>query len=304
MKTLLEVLNSGADYLERQGCDEPRIVMQHLMGHVLQCNRTTLYTHFDRLLSEEELTPLRALIKRKAAGEPLQHILGSVEFYRREFLSDSRALVPRPETEELVELVLARTAHLQPPLRILDMGTGTGVIGITLALELAKQVSDVVLADISPAALSLALDNAMRLKARVSTVQTDLFGAWTTALHAEEEMPTPPRFDLIVANLPYIPDGEPLQREVHFDPSSALYGGKGGLDIIHRFLNQAPAFLNENALIALETGIGQDEEIARILHKNGYRDIEILRDLNGIARFPLARAPLTAREHPCTPPES
>ena len=160
MKTLLEVLQSGTEYLARQGCDEARATMQHLMAHVLHCNRTTLYSQFDRPVEEEELVPLRQLLKRKAAGEPLQHLLGTTEFFRREFLTDARALIPRPETEELVEMVLNRIpAH---PVRILDMGTGSGIIGITLALELKDRAREVVLADISPKALDLALENAMR----------------------------------------------------------------------------------------------------------------------------------------------
>ena len=167
MKTLLEVLQAGTDYLARQGCDEARATMQHLLAHVLHCNRTALYSQFDRPVEEAELAPLRELLKRRAAGEPLQHLLGVTEFFRRDFLTDARALIPRPETEELVEMVLKKIPD--HPVRILDMGTGSGVIGVTLALELKERAGEVVLADISPQALDLALENAMRLGARVST---------------------------------------------------------------------------------------------------------------------------------------
>lgn len=173
MKTLLEVLQAGTDYLTRQGCDEARVTMQHLLAHVLHCNRTALYSQFDRPVEETELAPLRELLKRRAAGEPLQHLLGVTEFFRRDFLTDARALIPRPETEELVEMVLKKIPD--HPVRILDMGTGSGVIGVTLALELKERAGEVVLADISPQALDLALENAMRLGARVSTIQTNLF---------------------------------------------------------------------------------------------------------------------------------
>ena len=108
MKTLLEVLQAGTDYLARQGCDEARATMQHLLAHVLHCNRTALYSQFDRPVEEAELAPLRELLKRRAAGEPLQHLLGVTEFFRRDFLTDARALIPRPETEELVEMVLKK----------------------------------------------------------------------------------------------------------------------------------------------------------------------------------------------------
>ena len=148
MKTLLEVLQAGTDYLARQGCDEARATMQHLLAHVLHCNRTALYSQFDRPVEEAELAPLRELLKRRAAGEPLQHMLGVTEFFRRDFLTDARALIPRPETEELVEMVLKKIPD--HPVRILDMGTGSGVIGVTLALELKERAGEVVLADISP----------------------------------------------------------------------------------------------------------------------------------------------------------
>ena len=161
MKTLLEVLQAGTDYLARQGCDEARATMQHLLAHVLHCNRTALYSQFDRPVEEAELAPLRELLKRRAAGEPLQHLLGVTEFFRRDFLTDARALIPRPETEELVEMVLKKIPD--HPVRILDMGTGSGVIGVTLALELKERAGEVVLADISPQALDLALDPAVRL---------------------------------------------------------------------------------------------------------------------------------------------
>ena len=183
MKTLLEVLQAGTDYLARQGCDEARATMQHLLAHVLHCNRTALYSQFDRPVEEAELAPLRELLKRRAAGEPLQHLLGVTEFFRRDFLTDARALIPRPETEELVEMVLKKIPD--HPVRILDMGTGSGVIGVTLALELKERAGEVVLADISPQALDLALENAMRLGARVSTIQTDLFANIPPAVNSQ-----------------------------------------------------------------------------------------------------------------------
>lgn len=299
MKTLLEVLNSGADYLAAQGCDEARSIMQHLMAHVLHCNRTYLYSHFDQPMTEEELAPLRELLRRKAAGEPLQHLLGTTEFFKREFLTDARALIPRPETEELVELILLRTPH-RPGLRLLDMGTGSGIIGVTLARELETCAPTVVLADISEAALSLALENSMRLGAKVSTLQTDLFSVFEqqeAEAKTEGESDSSVRFDLIAANLPYIPNDESLEREVTFDPSSALYGGPRGWEIIERFLADAPRFLAPEGEVALEIGYDQAAIVADIMRKLGYRDIEVLKDISGVSRFPFGRRPLDSR-HP------
>lgn len=298
MKTLLEVLQAGTDYLTRQGCDEARATMQHLMAHVLHCNRTALYSQFDRPIEEAQLAPLRQLLKRKAEGVPLQHLLGYTEFFRRDFLTDARALIPRPETEELVELVLKKIpAH---PVRILDMGTGSGIIGITLALELKERAKEIVLADISSQALDLALENALRLGAKVSTIQTDLFENIPPAaplLQTQEKQDgsiseengqteTSQRFDVIVANLPYIADGEELTPEVLNDPHTALFGGPKGWEIIERFLAQARNYLTENGFVALEIGYDQATIVTQILDGYGYNYIEILKDMSGIARFP------------------
>lgn len=300
MKTLLEVLQSGTDYLARQGCEEARATMQHLMAHVLHCNRTALYSQFDRPVEETELAPLRQLLKRRAAGEPLQHLLGTTEFFRRDFLTDARALIPRPETEELVEMVLKKIPPR--PVRVLDMGTGSGIIGITLGLELKERAREVVLADISPQALDLALENAMRLGARVSTIQTDLF----ENIPLEKPAPRPQetdssgsvpqgkgnhveqetRFDVIVANLPYIANGEELAPEVMKDPHTALFGGPKGWEIIERFLARARDYLNENGFVALEIGYDQAPTVTQIMDGYGYNYIEVLKDMSGIARFP------------------
>lgn len=304
MKTILEVLQAGTDYLSKQGCDEARAIMQHLMAHVLHCNRTTLYSQFERPVAEDDLATLRTLLRRKVAGEPLQHLLGFTEFYRREFLTDARALIPRPETEELVEKILKRCpTH---PVRVLDMGTGSGIIGITLALELKERASEVVLADISSQALDLALENAMRLGAKVSTIQTDLFEKFTSPfaqpspqdddaplIAAEEDAPggippTPQKFDIVAANLPYIANDEQLAPEVLKDPHTALFGGPLGWEIIEKFLASARDYLTDDGFVALEIGYDQAETVIQIMDGYGYNYIEVEKDMSGIARFPFA----------------
>ena len=185
------------------------------------------------------------------------------------------------------------------PVRILDMGTGSGVIGVTLALELKERAGEVVLADISPQALDLALENAMRLGARVSTIQTNLFAnipQEKTDPHAEDADSAPEGekgengrnmlFDVIVANLPYIAEGEKLAPEVMKDPHTALFGGPKGWEIIERFLARARDYLNEDGFVALEIGYDQASVVTQIMDGYGYNYIEVLKDMSGISRFP------------------
>lgn len=289
MKTIQDILTSGTAYLEARGIEGARHSMQSLMVHVLGCNRTWLYLHYDDSLSEEKLVPLRELLKRRGKGEPLQHLLGSTEFYRREFRTDSRALIPRPETEELVELAL-QMAVRKPGMRVLDMGCGSGVIGITLALELAQHQPEVIMADISDAALSLTLENATTLGAKVKTYRSDLFSAWDSP--AEGAVLPPDLFNLVLANLPYVPEGESVSAEVQHDPATALYGGTDGLDIVRRFIKEALPHLESGALVILEVGHNQGETTRALMEELGYIQTRVLTDMSGKPRFPMGFAPI------------
>lgn len=288
MKSIQDILTSGTAYLEARGIESARHSMQSLMVHVLGCNRTWLYLHYEDPLPEEKLVPLRELLKRRGKGEPLQHLLGSTEFFRREFRTDSRALIPRPETEELVEFALQMAPRRQG-MRVLDMGCGSGIIGITLALELAKQQPEVVMADISEAALSLALENATALGARVKTYRSDLFTAWDTP--AEGAVQPPDLFNLVLANLPYVPEGEAVSAEVQHDPATALYGGPDGLDIVRRFVKDALSHLESGALVMLEVGHDQGEATRALMEEQGYTRTRVLTDMSGKPRFPMGFAP-------------
>lgn len=293
MKTIQDILTSGTAYLEARGIEGARHSMQSMMVHVLGCNRTWLYLHYEDPLSEEKLPPLRELLKRRGKGEPLQHLLGSTEFYRREFRTDSRALIPRPETEELVEFALQMAPRRQG-MRVLDMGCGSGIIGITLALELAKQQPEIVMADISEAALSLTLENAAALGAKVKTYRSDLFTAWDTP--AEGAVQPPDLFNLVLANLPYVPEGEAVSAEVQHDPATALYGGADGLDIVRRFVKDALPHLADRALVMLEVGHDQGEATRALMEQLGYTQTRVLTDMSGKPRFPMGFAP--ARPEP------
>jgi release factor glutamine methyltransferase len=272
--TVLEVLQSTKTFLEKRGIENPRLNIEHLLAHVLHKNRMDLYLQFDQPLTEAELDPLRALVRRRAQGEPLQHLLGTVEFLGRTFAVDRRALIPRPETEQLVELVLARAGGCQ---RILDVGTGSGVIAVTLAAEIPAARVEAV--DISPDALALAGENAARhgMTERITFHTADLLG----------EIAGP--FDLIIANLPYIPSGDlpHLAREVQYDPRLALDGGPEGLDLIRRLLDDATTRLRGE--LVLEIGHAQADPVAHALTARHYRDIAVSTDYQGRNRFVFAK---------------
>jgi len=275
LKTVQEIITATAGYLQKHGVESARLNAELLLAHILEKKRIDLYLEFDRPLGDRELDPLRELMKRRAAGEPLQHLLGTVEFHGRLFLCDARALIPRTETEHLVELLLALPAK---PDRILDMGAGSGVIALTLAAEWPEAAVDAI--DISTDALALAAENAARLglEGRVRFLRGDLF----SALSGEKAL-----YALIVANLPYIPAGEiaGLSREVRRDPLSALDGGPDGTAIIRTFLDQARAYLAPGGSVALEIGAGQGEMLMEHLRLLGYNNIRSTADYGGINRF-------------------
>lgn len=278
MPTVLDTLQKGTSYLEKHGVEEARLNMQYLLAHALRCERMQLYLDFDRPLDESELEKLRDLTRRRARGEPLQHLMGTVEFCGREFLSDERALIPRPETEELVDRLRRRKGWTEG-MRLLDMGTGSGVIGLSLLLELASLHPEGWLVDSSPEALSLARENRDRFcppEARVTFCEGDLFS------NVEGS------FDLIVANLPYVPESDRtlLSREVQRDPEAALFGGgEAGTAIMLQFLATCPAFLREKGVVAMEFGEGQEEELAAAAGSAGLGEIEIVSDLSECPRF-------------------
>lgn len=278
MTTVLEILDGGTRYLEKRGIEDARRNMQMLVAHQLQCTRMELYLRFDQPISESDLVPLRDALKKRGEGVPLQHLLGTVWFHQNEFKTDARALIPRPETEELVEILLK--LELPESARVLDLGCGSGVLGLSLAAS--RPGWHVTLADISPEALELTRENAAKLELpNVSFVESDLFSAL--------EGP----FDLIAANLPYVPETEraTLTKEVQHDPDLALFGGQDGLDVIRRFTPGAIGKLAPAGRIGLEIGHDQASQVARLLQDSGFIGVEVKTDLSGIARFPLAQKP-------------
>jgi release factor glutamine methyltransferase len=275
--TVLEVLQTTTAYFKKHNIESPRLNAEHLLAHVLGQKRIELYLEFERVLTESELVPLRDLVKRRSEGEPLQHLLGTVEFCGHVFLCDKRALVPRPETEELVELL--KSGIRNPESEILDVGTGSGVIALTLAMEFSEaKISGI---DISEDALDLAGKNAGRLnlRDRVRFFKSNL-------LENVDGV-----FDLIVANLPYIAarDRHMLSREVLHDPEVALFAGGQGDELVRALIDQAPARLRPGGMLALEIGLDQSEALFSRLAEKNYRDICLKNDYSGRPRFLFAR---------------
>jgi release factor glutamine methyltransferase len=275
--TVLEVLQATTAYLKKRNVENPRLNAEHLMAHALGRKRIELYLDFERELAETELAPLRGLVKRRSEGEPLQHLLGTVEFCGLTFLCDKRALVPRPETEQLVEFVESRIENRQ--LRIVDVGTGSGVIALSLAAKIPE--AKVLGVDVSEDALALAQENAARLNLseRVQFLKRRLLE------NAEDA------FDLIVANLPYISiqDRRTLSPEVLHDPEVALFAGAQGDELVRELIDQARFRLRPGGLLALEIGLGQSEGLLSALAEKNYRDISSKNDYNGVTRFLFAR---------------
>jgi release factor glutamine methyltransferase len=275
--TVLEVLQATTTYLKRHNIENPRLNAEHLLAHMLRRKRIELYLEFERELAEAELAPLRELVKRRGEGEPLQHLLGTVEFCGHVFLCDKRAMVPRPETEELIEFLKSEIRN--PKSEILDVGTGSGVIALSLAAKFPD--AEVLAVDISDDALALAQENAARLNLadRVRFLKSNLL---------ENVEGT---FDLVVANLPYVSTQarETLSREVLHDPAVAVFASGRGDELIRELIAQGPSRLRPGGMLALEIGIGQSEALLSTLAEKNYRDISSKTDYSGVTRFLFAR---------------
>jgi release factor glutamine methyltransferase len=275
--TVLEVLKATTAYFKKHSVENPRLNAEHLLAHVLGRKRIELYLEFERVLTESELAPLRDLVKHRGEGEPLQHLLGTVEFCGFTFLCDKRAMVPRPETEELVELVESRIENRKS--KIVDLGTGSGVIALSLAMKFPE--AEILGVDISDDALTLAQENAARLNLadRIRFLRSNLL---------ENVDGT---FDLVVANLPYIStqDRHTLCREVLHDPEAALFASARGDELLRELIAKAPWRLRPGGMLALEIGIGQSEALLSVLAEKNYRDISSKTDYSGVTRFLFAR---------------
>jgi len=277
--TILGVLQWTEKRFSERGIGSPRLDAQLLLAEVLGKDRVYLYTHFDQPLEAEELTKYRGLIQRRLGGEPVAYLVGKKEFRSLELAVDARVLVPRPDTEATVEVVLA-ALPAEGTARVVDIGTGSGAIA--LALKKERPELEVVAVDRSPEAAAVARGNAERLGLAVEVVEGDLLAP------VAERGP----FAVIVSNPPYIPSAEiaGLAPEVRKEPMAALDGGADGLVVIRRLVKDAPALLSEHGALVMEVGAGQAPAVVALFAADGrWEAAMVTKDLAGIERVVAAR---------------
>lgn len=274
--TIESLVKWATDDFRTRGIENPRLDAEVIVAWALGIDRVRIIIDGKRPLMGEELARLRDLVKRRRAREPVAYLRGEREFYGRRFVVDKRVLVPRPDTETLVEVAMARTAPRSMSLRALDLCTGSGCVAITIARQ--RPTVQIHATDVSPDALAVARENAQRLGAyNVSFSAGDLFAA---------KVPWP-KLELITANPPYIAsaDFETLMPDVRdFEPRLALDGGPDGLALVQRIVAEAPAHLAAGGVLALEIGAGQAAATAALLAARGFRDVTTTRDYGKVER--------------------
>lgn len=278
--TIIKILNWTKQYFADKGVENPRLDAEILLCAVLKCERINLYMDFERPLNEQELADYKKLVIRRAQNEPLAYILGEKAFMKNVFKVNKYTLVPRPETELLVESLIKASELVNSKPRILDIGTGSGAIIVSLLDYLPQAVGAAV--DISAGALSVAKENAVNIGVdkRAAFIQSDLFAA----------IPENKKFDIIVSNPPYIPaqDIKGLAKDVQNEPLSALDGGEDGLDFYRRITRNAVHYLADDGLLAFEIGIGQSKDVADLCRSAGLGCVAVRKDYAGIDRMVFA----------------
>ncbi|MDR1702713.1 MAG: peptide chain release factor N(5)-glutamine methyltransferase [Sporomusaceae bacterium] len=277
--TIGKILNWTRQYFEEKGIENPRLDAEVLLAHILKKDRLYLYTHFDQPLDPSELSEFRNLVRARANRLPVAYALGFKEFMGLNLQVDPNVLIPRPDTEILVETACNLLKEVKEP-QILDLGTGSGAIIVSLLAALKDAAG--VAVDISPAALKIAQANAARhnVLTRLEFACGDLFGPLA------EISPAPRAFDAILANPPYIPaaDLASLSPEVRQEPQLALNGGADGLDFYRRLLRDAKDYLHADGFLAVEIGIGQAPQIEALSKDTGFVLQQIVKDYSNIDR--------------------
>jgi len=279
--TVQKVLNWTVEYFTSKNIPEPRLGAELLLAHVLACKRIELYLQFERILTQGELTDYRSFIQRRVKREPVQYILSETEFMGLSFKVSPAVLIPRPDTELLVDCAIEylRENNFQQP-HIMDIGTGSGCIAISLAKLFPD--STVWAVEKSSAALELAKENAQSNEVDIQFVENDFF---------ESDSKLDTKFNIVVTNPPYIPDTdwEDLQPEVlQFEPAVALRGGTDGLDFYRRSIPLIGNMLDEDGAVFFETGYNQAREVAGMLADAGFTTT-IRKDYQQIERVVIGR---------------
>jgi len=282
--SIKRVLAWASDDFKRRGNKSGRLDAELLLGEALGLDRIKLIVEAERPLTDDELSRYRALIKRRRASEPMAYILGRREFFALPMLVDRRVLIPRPDTEVLVETALDGTRERHLYGRMLDLCTGSGCVAIAFAKE--RPTWRITAVDLSPDAASVARENVLRAGVvhQLAVVEGDLF----------EPLAKDAVFELITANPPYIPsaDIEGLDADVRdFEPRLALDGGSDGLQITRRLVSEALRYLTPGGLLALEGGFDQAPAVAALLAEHGFDEIKRRKDLAGIERVVSGRRP-------------
>jgi len=272
MKSVGEILAATSSFLEKKKIERARRMAEELLAHALEVKRIDLYLQFDRPVEEEELSRIRPWVKRAAAREPIEYILGSIEFYGCKIRVDPRVLIPRPETEILVDWISKRIGRVGSAW---DLCTGSGCIGIALKKRFPHIA--VILSDLSPEALALARENSRLNGVDVELLQGDLFAPFEGR-----------RGDLVVANPPYVSAKEYVSLDSsvrEFEPRAALVGGERGIEFYERLGEELPRFLNPGAQVFLEIGSTQGDAVQKIFSSSLWTKRELSRDFSGKNRF-------------------
>ena len=284
--TLAEAINNAATLLSTAGITNARLDAEVLLSHIILKDRVWLITHRDDVLADNHQRAFEDAIQRRTRREPLQHIIGNQEFWGLEFIVSPDVLIPRPETEFIIEAALAIVQDRNTPVRIIDLCTGSGCIAVSLAKELTA--ARVIATDASEKALTVARENTRRhgVSEHIRFLLGDLF-------EPLEELDIRGQIDIIVSNPPYVQAGDlsTLQPEVRdYEPEMALIAGPGGTEIAKRIIQLAPVYLKKNGTLIMEMGLGQAEALTRMVEATGaYGDRELLKDLAGIERVIIAR---------------
>jgi len=284
--TIIEAIHNAASLLSAAGIANARLDAEVLLAHIIKKDRVWLITHRDEVLDDEQQRAFAEVIRRRTGREPLQHIMGSQEFWGLEFMVTPDVLIPRPETEHIIEAALAIVQDRNSPVRIIDLCTGSGCIAVSLAKELAA--ARIIATDASEKALAVARENSRRhgVAERIRFLQGDLFGPL-------EELDLRGQVDILVSNPPYVLAGNlsTLQPEVRdYEPQMALIAGPEGTEIAIRIIRTAPEYLKQNGALIMEMGMGQSEALMRaVAATSAYAGPDILKDLAGINRVIVAR---------------